>query len=207
MIVAMIALAVSLGGSAYAVKVKLKPKQVKTGNIADDAVTGQKANEATFGTVPNASNAANAANAANATNATNAVNANSAGLLDGIDSAGFVQSFGGHVAEQSAADVFTVPQLDVSILAHPGGATSSQFRVRNDSTTVGVDVTVSADSNRLDTLFTVGPSTTSTEKGGVGPFYLTSDANPDLMLIFDCGFGQGATQIYCWGGLVSTPNP
>jgi hypothetical protein len=78
-----IAVFLALGGGAMAA-VKLKANQVKTKNIAPNAVTGDKALESSFSKVPTASQADNAAHAAsadsapsaaNATNATNAANA------------------------------------------------------------------------------------------------------------------------------------
>ncbi len=91
-VMATIAVFLALGGGAYAVNLKLKQNQVKTRNIAPDAVTGGKALESSFGQVPsagqanNATTATTATNAANATNATNAANAN---MLDGLSAAAF----------------------------------------------------------------------------------------------------------------------
>ena len=206
MIVAMIALAISLGGSAYAVKVKLKPNQVKTGNIADNAVTGQKANESTFGTVPDAAKAASAANAAHAGAADSAANASA---LGGLGPGAFVRAFGGRVADQDlSALIFSVPELQVSILNHMGAATAAAYRVRNDSNIVGNTVAVVSATTIKDgtLLFTVGPSTTSGDHATQGPFYLTSKTNPDLALVFDCFVGEGGSAgNYCWGELLRTP--
>jgi hypothetical protein len=81
-VVSVIALFVALGGGAYAA-VKLKPNQVKSKNIAPNAVQGVDANESSFGTVPRASQADQA------TNATNAVNAANAATLDGFGAGEF----------------------------------------------------------------------------------------------------------------------
>jgi hypothetical protein len=206
MIVAMIALAISLGGSAYAVKVKLKPNQVKTGNIADNAVTGQKANESTFGTVPDAAKAASAANAAHAGAADSAADASA---LGGFGPGAFVRAFGGRIKDQDlSALIFSVPELKLSILNHMGAATGEAFRVRNDSNIVGDVITVVSATTVKDgtTLFTVGPSTTSGDHATQGPFYLTSKANPDLTLILDCFAGAGSPAAnYCYGELLRTP--
>ena len=88
-VVALIALFAALGGSAYAVKTKLKANQVKSKHIAPDAATGEDVNEGTLGNVPSATNATNAASAANADNAA-AVGGVSVGALqfgDGEDTA------------------------------------------------------------------------------------------------------------------------
>jgi hypothetical protein len=99
-VMATVAVFLALGGGAVAA-VKLKANQVKTRNIAPDAVTGDKALESSFAQVPSAGKAddalhagradtagssTNAANATNADNAANANNAANAGLLDGLDS-------------------------------------------------------------------------------------------------------------------------
>ena len=64
-VVSVIALFAALTGGAYAA-VKLKPNQVKSKNIAPNAVHGVDADESSFGTVPRAANADNAGNAAHA---------------------------------------------------------------------------------------------------------------------------------------------
>lgn len=96
-LVALLALFVVLGGSAYAVKKnsigtkqlknnavatsKIKNGAVKTDKIGDNAVTGAKVDESTLGQVPSAAaadSATTATTATDATNAQNAVNAQSA---------------------------------------------------------------------------------------------------------------------------------
>jgi len=85
MAVALLALFVALGGSAYAatkigskdIKAnaitsgKIKKNAVTTAKIKKDAVTGAKIKESSLGTVPSAANATSAVNAVNATNAAN----------------------------------------------------------------------------------------------------------------------------------------
>jgi hypothetical protein len=205
MVVALIALAAALGGSAYAVKVKLKPNQVKTQNIADDAVTGQKANEATFGTVPDAAKAASAANAAHAGAADSSADASA---LGGFGPGAFVRGFGARVDDQTPSDVFfSVSELKITILNHAGAATAAAYRLRNDSNIVGDQVIVNSAVTDKDGshLFTVNPSTTSGDHAEQGPFYVTSKANPDLVLVLDCTIGAGNPGNYCWGALFRTP--
>ena len=72
--IAVIALFIALGGGAIAA-IKLKANQVKTKNIAPNAVTGDKARESSFGQVPSAATAQSATTAQNASNAENASNA------------------------------------------------------------------------------------------------------------------------------------
>jgi hypothetical protein len=74
-VVSVIALFIALTGGAYAA-VKLKPNQVKSKNIAPNAVQGIDANESSFGTVPRAANADNASNAGNAAHADDASSVN-----------------------------------------------------------------------------------------------------------------------------------
>lgn len=95
LVIALIALFVALGGSAYAATkigtsdiksnaitaAKIKNGAVTTAKIKNGAVNGAKVNEASLGTVPaaaNASHADSADSATNAANATNAVNATNA---------------------------------------------------------------------------------------------------------------------------------
>jgi hypothetical protein len=87
MVVACLALSVSLAGSGYAaIKLpknsvgtkQLKKHAVTSPKIKNDAVTGVDVKEASLGTVPSATNATNATNAANATNSANATNATTA---------------------------------------------------------------------------------------------------------------------------------
>ncbi|MGC1164925.1 MAG: hypothetical protein WA862_02330 [Solirubrobacterales bacterium] len=89
MVVAMLALFVALGGSAYAagkigtknIKAnaittsKIKKNAITTTKIKNEAITGAKIKESSLGPVPTATNATNAVHATNATNATNAENA------------------------------------------------------------------------------------------------------------------------------------
>ena len=67
-VISVLALFIALGGGAMAA-VKLKANQVKTKNIAHDAVTGDKALESSFGQVPSAAAAQAATTAQNASNA------------------------------------------------------------------------------------------------------------------------------------------
>lgn len=76
-VLGVIAVVISLGGSAYAAT--LARNSVKSKHIAPNAVKGADANEATFAKVPSATQADNATNANNATNAGNA------GTVDGRD--------------------------------------------------------------------------------------------------------------------------
>ncbi len=86
-LVALLALFVALGGSAYAAtqlpknsvgSKQLKKNAVTTAKIAKGAVTGAKINLKTLGTVPAATNAAHATNADRATNADHATSADTA---------------------------------------------------------------------------------------------------------------------------------
>jgi hypothetical protein len=89
LVIAILALFVALGGSAYAagkigtknIKAnaittsKIKKNAITTTKIKNEAITGAKIKESSLGPVPTATNATNATNAVHATNATNAVNA------------------------------------------------------------------------------------------------------------------------------------
>jgi hypothetical protein len=84
-VVSVMALFIALGGGSYAA-VKLKANQVKSKNIAPDAVQGIDANESSFGQVPSA-NQANTANTANQANT--AATAGNAETVDGLTPADF----------------------------------------------------------------------------------------------------------------------
>jgi hypothetical protein len=149
MIVALIALVIALGGTAYAVGnsingAQLKNRSVAAKKIKKHTLTGTEINLAELGTVPNAANAATAATAAQATHATSADN------LAGVGLAGLVQG-GGHrtfarmVMTASAAapfqELLTVPGLidaTVSCDSSTNPATVT-FNVKN-LTGAGLDV-------------------------------------------------------------------
>jgi hypothetical protein len=87
-VVSVMALFIALGGGSYAA-VKLKANQVKSKNIAPDAVQGIDANESSFGQVPSA-NQANNANQANIANQANtAATAGDAETVAGFTPADF----------------------------------------------------------------------------------------------------------------------
>jgi hypothetical protein len=77
---ATLAVFLAIGGSALA----LSRNSIKSRHIAPNAVKGVDADESTFGIVPQAQSAVTAQNAASAQTAGNA------GLLDSIDSSGFL---------------------------------------------------------------------------------------------------------------------
>jgi hypothetical protein len=98
MVVACLALAISLGGTSYAAiklpKNSVGAKQLKknavTGpKIKNNAITGADVNEASLAQVPAAVNATNATSAANAAKAANAANAANSALLQGKPASAF----------------------------------------------------------------------------------------------------------------------
>jgi hypothetical protein len=207
MVVALIALFVALGGSGYAALSGKDKKKIR--NIADQEIAAKAAglsvaNAANAQNAANAANAQNAANAASATNAANAANAQvaqNANTLDGIDSGGFVRSFGGRISDISPAVVFSVPELQLTILGDTSAASSANFRVRNDASSGNVEVANLVD--HTDTIFQVLPTQTSANRSDAGPLVATAAANPDLMLIFNCAQGIGGA--YCFGQLMRAP--
>ena len=99
MVVAMIALIAAVSGSAYAALSKnsvgtkqLKKGAVHTSDLKNNAVTGKKAKESSFGQLP-AANTANTANAANTANTANT--ANSFGGMTAQNIAPFILGNGG----------------------------------------------------------------------------------------------------------------
>jgi hypothetical protein len=87
-VVSVMALFIALGGGSYAA-VKLKANQVKSKNIAPDAVQGIDANESSFGQVPSANQANNANQANSANQANTAATAGDAETVDGFTPADF----------------------------------------------------------------------------------------------------------------------
>ena len=88
-VVALLALFAALGGSAYAVKIKLKKNQVKSKHIASTAATGDDIDESTLGKVNSAASADSATRAntaASADSATSAATAGNASSVDGVSS-------------------------------------------------------------------------------------------------------------------------
>jgi hypothetical protein len=206
LVVALLALVLAVAGTATAALTGKDKSKVR--NIADQeiakAAPGLSVLSATNAT--NASNAANASNATNATNATNAANASSAAnaaALGGLPPAGYVESFGGRIQpDVSTGVMFTVPQLQVSILPDSSPASSADFRVRNDSSGT---VAVTDTKERLGgTLFTVAAGATSPDESPApGQMAITAAAHPDLVLLFGCF--SGVADAYCVGQLMSTP--
>jgi hypothetical protein len=198
MVVALLALVLAAGGTATAALTGKDKGKVRS-------VVDQEIAKAAPGlSVASAAQAQNAANAATAANATNAANAGNAAALGGVSPGGYVQSFGGHLAaDTTTGTIFTVPQLQVSILPDSSPASSADFRVQNNSSgLVAVDDT----KERLGTtLFTVAANSTSGDRGGTEPgeMALTSAAHPDLVLLFSCF--SGVSDAYCTGELVSAP--
>jgi hypothetical protein len=108
LVIAVLALFVALGGSAYAVSkigtkdikknaitaAKIKKNAITTAKIKNEAVTGAKIKEASLGAVPSATAATNAVNAENAVNAVNAENAKNFGrfFVSGLKKAGVGQT-------------------------------------------------------------------------------------------------------------------
>jgi hypothetical protein len=201
MIVALIALFVALGGSGYAALSNKDKKKVRA--IADQQITARAGglSVANAANAQNAANAANAQNAANAANAQNAVNATNATALGGFSSGGFVRSFGSHISDISDAAVFSVPEMQLTILGDTSAASSANFRVRNDASSGNVEVANLID--HTDTVFQVLPNQTSANRSDAGPLVATSATNPDLMLIFNCAQGVGGA--YCFGQLHNAP--
>jgi hypothetical protein len=103
MVVASLALAVALGGTAFAGPVArlgkmingstIKPRSIPGNRLRNDTLTGKQIKESSLGSVPKATSATNAThagtadNATNATNAANATNATHAGTADSATNA------------------------------------------------------------------------------------------------------------------------
>jgi hypothetical protein len=202
MIVALIALFVALGGSGYAALSGKDKKKVRA--IADQQIAAKAGglSVANAASAQSAANAANAQNAANATNAQNAANATNANALGGFPSGGFVRAFGANDVEQDQDEIFSVPELQISILGDNALASGFVFRIRNDSSTATV---IGSDLNdHTSSVLSVAPSTTSNNVNLDGPVMLTSAANPELLLLVQCGAGVGARN-YCFGQLHNAP--
>jgi hypothetical protein len=186
MIVALIALACSLAGGAYAV-VKLRPNSVrskqiarnavKSPDIAPNAAKGIDVNEATLGKVPDADK------------------------LDGLDSTALVRSFGAHINDTAPDLIFTVPEMEVSIVGDLGAASSNGFRIKNDSNDT---VRMSDLEFAQEADLSVPANTTSADQlgGSTGPFVVTAESHPDLLLLFGC-VDHGVQ--YCFGQLMRAP--
>jgi len=154
----------------------------------------------------NAQSAQSAQSAASATSATTAGNAQNANLLGGVASGGFVRSFGGHVNDTDTSGViFSVPEMQVSILPDSSPASSADYRIRNDASSGKAFVSQFTDP--IGVLLQVNAASTSADQspsGHDGPFLITSEAHPDLALVFGCAEGQGSNA-YCIGQLMKTP--
>lgn len=122
MVVAMLALFVALGGSAYAAtKIgtnqiknnaittkKIKKNAVTAAKIKNGAVTGSKINLSTLGTVPSATHATTADSATKATEATTAATAGTATNFSRYSTIGLVKASPGQAPTLSTSGPFTV---------------------------------------------------------------------------------------------------
>jgi hypothetical protein len=196
MIVALIALASSLAGGAYAVT-KLKRNSVhskqiarnavKSADIAPNAVKGVDVNEGTLGKVPDADK------------------------FGGVGATGYPRVFSGHTAidppDPDSAVLFSVPQLGVSVIADDTVASSGGIRVRNDRTTGQIKVAVRDDFDGVSEVVDPGEIEPSGSPGGSGiqntdmPLTITTSAVPDSVLTVICGIGDGGE--HCVGLLSS----
>jgi hypothetical protein len=122
MIVALLALVVALGGTAYAAS-QINGSTIKNGTISGkklktDTLSGKQIKESTLGTVPSASRAGTATSAGSATNAGHANTADNATAIGGVGLPGLVQGGGqtfsnGMTQVESTVDtqVFTLPGI------------------------------------------------------------------------------------------------
>jgi len=194
-VVAYLALFVALGaGGAYAADT------IGSDDVIDESLRSRDIKDGEVKSTEIGANAVNSARVAD--DKLLGVDINEASLE------GLVRSFGARVDEQTPSNLmFSVPELKVSILNKASAASGSGFRVRNDSTTTGENVFVGNFVSREGAVFTVPPASTSTDHGGDsggGPWMVTSQANRNLMLVFDCSLGP-ANQNYCFGQLMRAP--
>ncbi|MFI5026917.1 MAG: hypothetical protein ACHQCI_09255 [Solirubrobacterales bacterium] len=125
MVVAMLALFISLTGTAAALKGRnsvdsgdIKPRQVKTGDLANNAATGAKVLESSLGQVPSAASATNA------------------GELDNVDSSGFLRStrlISGNAYGDNALPqvVFTDTDMGVQVLSDGTADPDADYTIKN----------------------------------------------------------------------------
>jgi hypothetical protein len=148
MVVALLALSVALGGSAYAVTRidgrSLKDRSVRAGKIARNSLTGTEINERKLGRVPSsvlalrANLATQADLATTAASAASASSASNAEKLGGLLPGAFEQGGGeaAHASLTTPSGTTDRPLLAVgglgTVLADCAGATAS-LRLRNDS--------------------------------------------------------------------------
>jgi hypothetical protein len=171
-VVSVMALFIALGGGSYAA-VKLKANQVKSKNIAPDAVQGIDANESSFGQVPSA-NHANSANQANQANT--AETAGNAETVDGLTPADF--QFGNGV--DNAVAGFIDDGETGGIFVFEGGV-----GVACSATPGIVYQDIGPDPFETD-LWVDGAHTPVPDQGQAGPFSLSSS--------------EGTAQVHIWGG-------
>src|SRR5262249_53796356 len=136
-VISVIALFIALGGGAVAASVKLKPNQVKTKNIAPDAVTGDKALESSFGTVPSANHANTAATADDAASVGgvsaddlqfgNGLDDARAGVVDANQNANFALASGPDADDQINIHCAASPTLQYAPIVGP--FTSATFPI------------------------------------------------------------------------------
>lgn len=170
-VVSLIALFVALTGGAYAA-VKLKPNQVKSKNIAPNAVHGVDADESSFGTVPHAANADNAAHAGEADNADSASSVNGFTENDFQFGDGFDHAIAGTVDNGQTG----------GIVVFEGGV-----GVDCDATPTIVYQDTGGDPFETD-LWVDGVHNLVADGGSAGPF----DPNP--------GTTEGTDHVHIWGG-------
>jgi hypothetical protein len=210
MVVALTALVIALGGTAYAAS-QIDGSTIKNGTIAGgklkkDTLTGRQIKEGSLGTVPSAKNAttaktaatatsaltagtaANAGHAASATSAGTAATAGNAFTLGGLNAGQFVQGGGQTFANgasegESTADtpVFTLPGLGTMTMGC-SAAGNTDYSL-NNATGATVQVTDSG------SYFLSGGSGAQTESGG-------RDAAPNTALtLIDSGLTSGQFQV------------
>jgi hypothetical protein len=185
MVVAMLALFISLTGTAAALKGRnsvdsgdIKPRQVKTGDLANNAATGAKVLESSLGQVPSAASATNA------------------GELDNVDSSGFLRStrlISGNAYGDNALPqvVFTDTDMGVQVLSDGTADPDADYTIKN----VGSSTLIHNTQGNMDALELMPTDTTGTIAAGTISF-VSNLADSDGMMIL-CFLRD--SRLHCFG--------
>ena len=169
MLVAVVALFVAMGGVGYAAatigSAEIINNSVKGKDVRNNTLKGPDVNESTLGKVPSAAQADSAQSADNAQNAQSAANA---GLLDGINSTGFLQQKPRLFEASQTAEIpnITNGQTVLTLPNLPAGQYLVTAKLSYDNDTVGGE-------NPSCTLHVPGANDTAPFSVGSG------DAEPD----------------------------
>jgi len=190
MIVALIALACSLAGGAYAL-VKLPVNSVKSKQIARNAV---KPPEIAANAVRSSEIAPNAAKGIDVAEAT--LEGIDAAALGGVAPSGYAQVFSGSSSldpPDLSVPLFTVPALGAAVIPDNSIASGGGIRIRNDRPSGTLEVADVADPDGgavIDPGEIEPPGATNTFFDNEEmPIVVTSAAEPGVALTILCGTG------------------